>query len=233
MMMLNGNNIGTMTARALSCRPLLNGKVMFAIFLVGVGVGYAGNSLIGVSKYGEDAAPAISARTNGCPLQTEPREGKHPYQGIQPQFQPPTAASEVNSSTPLRTQTPHDMALEPAQSIDDLHKSMPDAGPDLWFDPSNPDRKSLHEGGIPIGVSQSQEAYLRHSELIAKQVAEDNPPTGKPDENELENPFFYDNLSEIEEWEEAELLLEGEQSDTSPQPLPWEEAAQNDSLSTL
>lgn len=232
-MMLNGNNIGTMTARVLSCRPLLNGKVMFAIFLVGVVVGYAGNNLIGVSNNGEDVAPAISARTSGCPVPTEPREVKLPYQGIQNPFQPPTAVGKVNSSSPLRTRAPNSLALAPAQSIDDLHKSMPDAGPDLWVDPYNPDQKPLHEGGIPTGVSQSQEAYLRHSELIAEQVAELNPPTGEPDENELENPFFYDNLPEIEEWEEAELLLEGELSDTSPQPLPWEEAAQNGPLSTL
>ena len=233
MVMVNGNNIGTMTARVPACRPLLNGKVMFAIFLVGVGVGYTGHSLFCVSKNGEDATPAISARTSGCPVGTKPREEKLPYHGSQTPFQPPTTAGEVNSSTPLRTQTPHGIALEPAQSIDDLHKSMPDAGLDLWVDPSNPDRKPLHEGGIPTEVSQSQEAYLRHSELIAEQVAELNPATGEPDESELENPFFYDNLPEIEEWEEAELLLEGELSDTSPQLLPWEEAAQNGPFSTL
>ncbi len=203
-------------------RPRLSVPAIMLPFLAGLVIGYAGHGLVAPGSQNSDSGgsgdvvridPSRQAESSGAERQvaskTEAMQPKVARVGRPPRHQPVETFERFSDAT---------------TSIRDLHQSPLDPGPGRGHDAhlAAPDDVAL-VGGADAWLDQE---HLDQLERIAEWESQNNPPTLEPDEGDLENPYLYDGLPEVAEWEELEAIEDdqwAQAQDESEDPVSFEE----------
>lgn len=165
------------------------------VFLVGLLAGYAGHDFVDESRTTRRAFPETSGLP-GIP-QVEPADGERCRSSRG------NAGRGEPSSRPKDTNLASWEAPERLRGTADARATLGDSRAD------GANRSLVNEGG---GYVVTRVAGDPDPDLMAEWEGQANPPTGEPDEGELQNEYLYDGLPDIGELEASEIP----EGDTDP-----------------